>query len=94
MADNTDAEHALAKAMRACELLVVTVNATGGVRQLEANGAWVPNGDWEWLDLGEAAVEADRTLDELRAAGYPQILDEEQYGVLERLIKHEFQTDE
>lgn len=88
MASNAGDEHLLSAAMRACEMLVSTVNATGGVR-IQADGLAIPAGDETWTDLGQAAVAADEALGEFYNAGYGQVLEVTHYGRIGRLIKHD-----
>ncbi len=44
--------------------LCSTIEATGGVRKLE-DGLYAPVGDEDWIDLGEAYLDACLALDRL-----------------------------
>jgi len=90
MADNTDDGHQLSAAIAACELLVRTVNATGGLVQLKKGAALVPAGDNEWLDLAEAAIAADRALSLYYEAGNPPVNDDD---VAECLSIHKLEAE-
>jgi hypothetical protein len=49
---------------KSAELLVATIEATGGLRQF-SDGTVAPQGDPEWIDLGEAYLLACAELQRL-----------------------------
>jgi len=53
---------------KSAELLVATIEATGGVVQL-TDGTVAPQGDPEWIDLGEAYLLACAELQRLPVVG-------------------------
>ena len=83
--ENTDDGHLISMLVKACELLVSTMNATGGLEKRERSGALAPVGDTEWVDLADAAVEADRALESYYGMGNPPVLNVSEQ---ERLIIH------
>jgi hypothetical protein len=86
--DQTEQGPLISALVVACEKLVSTISATGGLIRLES-GCVRPVGDPEWEDLADAAECADAALERYYAAGNPPVLGEHEQPRLQIMERNE-----